>query len=266
MSITSYFYDSVANDRIYSAVDFADAFSIVMRTGVIPDGTGDLGFDIGGTNYTTIFDGKAVVNGRFIEVEGTETLIVPPGSYDGMVVIRVDIANARIATLAVRDDRTPQQDASIWELPLYNVVVADGIMTGATDLRVPGGAGEGATVNLNTHINDYVKHPGVGTTTNITNNYFVSLNPAPTSYVDKMGIVLQINANSTAAATINVNGLGTKALKTAAGDDVTNLKANGIYSFRYNGTTGNFILLGEGGISGTTLTNFIADSNSILGM
>ena len=35
MAINSYFYDSVNDDRTYSAEDFAKAFGIVLETGVL---------------------------------------------------------------------------------------------------------------------------------------------------------------------------------------------------------------------------------------
>lgn len=105
--------------------------------------------------------------------------------------------------------------------------------------------------NLNTHKVDYVAHPAVATTTNSGNAYAVTLNPAPTSYVDTMGLILKVNADSTGATTINVNGLGAKAIKKPNGIAVSNLKANGMYPLRYNATTGNFILVSEGGEYGT---------------
>jgi hypothetical protein len=106
------------------------------------------------------------------------------------------------------------------------------------------------------------------TTMATTNIYAVTVTPAPTAYVDGMGVVVKINANSTGAATLNVNGLGAKALKKANGNDALNLKTGGIYTFRYNATTGNFILQGEGGagnaqpsdvVTGKTFTNDLGE-------
>jgi hypothetical protein len=141
MTINSYFYDSVDNDRPYSAGDFAKAFGIILSDGVIQkDETGALGFDIGGTNYTTIYAGKATVQGHFVEIPDTEILTVTGGTYSGQVVLRVDYSDTRIATLVVRTDRVPQQDAAAWEMPLYNVSVTNGIITAVTDMRIQGGA------------------------------------------------------------------------------------------------------------------------------
>lgn len=152
MAITSYFYDSVTGDpRTYSAVDFAKAFDIIYETGVILNPDNTTGFDIGGTNFTTIYAGKAVINGRFVEVTGTETIVYPPGSYTGQIVIRVDITDTRIATLVVKTDQVPIQSSAVWEYPLYNVTVADGIIVGIPgDIRTIGGA-TGAAKYTHTH-------------------------------------------------------------------------------------------------------------------
>jgi hypothetical protein len=142
VTIRSYFYDSVNGDRPYSAIDFANAFGIGFETGVLTRelNGGNLGFDIGGTNYTTIYEGKAIVEGRFVEVIGTETLTVPSGSYEGQVVIRIDSTDLRIAELIVKTDQTPTQSAQFYELPLYNATVTSGIITSVEDIRTQGGA------------------------------------------------------------------------------------------------------------------------------
>lgn len=108
------------------------------------------------------------------------------------------------------------------------------------------------------HQADYVKHPGFGVTVGTNNAYTVTLNPAPTAYVDGLGIAVAIHDDSTGAATLNVNGLGAKPLKKANGNDVTNLKANGVYTFRYNASTGNFILQGEGGSGNATASDLLS--------
>ena len=139
MPINSYFYDSVNGDRPYSGADFARAFNIFLETGVILDEEGAKGFNIGGTNYTTISEGKATIEGHFVEVTGTELLTVPSGSYSGMIVIRVDATDARTAALVVKTDRTAVTSTDLYEMPLYNCTVANGIITGVTDIRIQGG-------------------------------------------------------------------------------------------------------------------------------
>jgi hypothetical protein len=142
MAIYSYFYDSVDGDRQYSAGDFARAFGIFTENGVLKreENDGALGFDIGGTNYTTIYEGRAIIEGHFVEITDTETLVVPAGTYDGMVALQVDADGDRAATLEVITDRTPTQSASLYQLKLYHVRVNDGIITDADDQRTQGGA------------------------------------------------------------------------------------------------------------------------------
>lgn len=155
MTIYSYFFDSVNNDRPYSGADFAKAFGIILKDGVIAEDDGTLGFVLGGTSYTTVYGGKATVQGHFIELEGTEVLTVPAGSYAGMIVLRVDITDTRTATLAVRTDQIPQQDNSIWEYPLYNISVTNGVIsTLPINLRAQGGAVASPAANVITWQSD----------------------------------------------------------------------------------------------------------------
>ncbi len=99
--------------------------------------------------------------------------------------------------------------------------------------------------NLDAHKADYIRQPGYATATGSANTYSITLNPAPTAYVDGMAISVKINVDNTGASTINVNGLGAKPIKKPNGNDVAagNLKAGSIYTLRYNGT--NFILQGS---------------------
>jgi len=101
--------------------------------------------------------------------------------------------------------------------------------------------------DLSNHISDYVRQPGYAAATGLANAYAVTLNPTPAAYIDGMAVAVKINVANTSTSTINVNGLGAKAIKKANGTDVGagNLRAGGIYTLRYDGTA--FILQGEGG-------------------
>jgi hypothetical protein len=92
----------------------------------------------------------------------------------------------------------------------------------------------------------YDRAPGYGTATG-TNAKTITLNPAPTSYYDGLCFAFKNATQNTGAVTINVNGLGARPIKKPNGNDIAagNLKANSVYTVRYNGT--NFILQGEGG-------------------
>lgn len=114
------------------------------------------------------------------------------------------------------------------------------------------------------HLADYVRQPGYAAASGSANAYTVTLSPAPTAYTEGMAISVKINTDNTGASTINVNGLGAKAIKKPNGSNVSagNLKAGSIYTLRYNGT--NFILQGSDAagnatpadvLSGKTFTN-----------
>ena len=95
------------------------------------------------------------------------------------------------------------------------------------------------------HQSDYVLQVPYGVATGLADTYAVTLNPAPSAYVDGMAVAVKINVDNTGASTINVNSLGAKPIKKPNGNDVSagNLKVGSIYSMRYNGT--NFILQGS---------------------
>jgi hypothetical protein len=86
------------------------------------------------------------------------------------------------------------------------------------------------------------------TTSNNGNIYTINASSITSSnLIDGFPLCLKINADSTGTTSIKINSLTAILLKKANGQAITNLKANGIYTFRYNATTGNFILQGEGG-------------------
>lgn len=106
-------------------------------------------------------------------------------------------------------------------------------------------------------LSDCVRQTGYAAATGSANIYLVTLAPAPALLVDGICVVVKINVANTGASTINVNGLGAKAIKKSNGNDVAagNLKPGVIYTLRYNATAGNFILQGEGGEYGTATAN-----------
>jgi hypothetical protein len=110
--------------------------------------------------------------------------------------------------------------------------------------------------DLVSHKADDTAHVKYGVATGAANIYAVTLNPAPTSYVEGMAVSVKINVASSGASTLNINGLGAKGIKKSNGSDVTNLKANGIYTFRYDGTS--FILQGEGASGNATASDLLS--------
>ncbi|GAB6086484.1 hypothetical protein [Alkaliphilus crotonatoxidans] len=106
---------------------------------------------------------------------------------------------------------------------------------------------------ITTHRADYVRHPGYAVTAGTGNAYTITTDPAPTAYVDGMGIVIRANRANTGAATLNWNGLGAVPIVDAKGNPLIAGKIpNGArLSLRYSSAAENFQLQGEGGEYGT---------------
>lgn len=121
------------------------------------------------------------------------------------------------------------------------------------------------------HLKDYVRQPGYAVDIGTANHLIVTLSPAPTSYLDGMGLAVKVKVAGTAATDINVNGLGVKAIYDAFGNAVTNFRANTTYSMKYESISGNFILQGKGGGGNATAPQLLlgatatADTGPIVG-
>jgi hypothetical protein len=108
----------------------------------------------------------------------------------------------------------------------------------------------------------YVKDTGGAlATAGAADTYTVATNATWTAYADDQALVVQINATNTGAATLNVDGLGAKAIKkyTKAGVaavDANDLQASGVYPIAYDATGGYFVLVGQtlGAVSGAVIT------------
>ena len=109
---------------------------------------------------------------------------------------------------------------------------------------------------LDAHQADETQHVPYAVASGSANTYAVTLSPTPTSLVAGMALAVKINVDSTGASTININGLGAKGIKKANGTDVTNLKANGIYTLRYDGT--NFTLQGSDAAGNATPADILS--------
>lgn len=116
---------------------------------------------------------------------------------------------------------------------------------------------------FNDHSADYVRHlANGGTTTGNLNAYSCGTAPNPTTFTDKMGIVLTAHVDSGTSPTLKWGTLSAKSITNSDGSPAT-LKKDGIYTLRYNQLTGNFILQGEGGeakINGEVITTAVLNS------
>lgn len=119
----------------------------------------------------------------------------------------------------------------------------DGTSHGIGDKSLLQTSHKNTIVDAINEVADYSRTPGYAVA-NGTNSYTVSLNPAPTSYKEGMGLVVKVINASTGAATININGLGSKSILKTNGIPVSNLKKGAVYTLRYSGV--NFFLQGEG--------------------
>lgn len=110
--------------------------------------------------------------------------------------------------------------------------------------------------NFASHRADYMLQvPYAGVTTGTANTYAI-VTPTITTLKAGMAVSLKFNVDSTGVSTLNWCGLGAKGIKKSNGTDVTNLKATGIYTLRYDGT--NFILQGEGGSGNATASDLLS--------
>jgi len=115
---------------------------------------------------------------------------------------------------------------------------------------------------VNPHITDLVKHNNYGTATG-TNTLVVTLTPAPTILTEGLTLRFKITTANTGATTLNVNGLGAKPLRKNGGIALSagNLKAGGIYSVTYDGTS--FLLADEGGEYGNAVEGDVRKGKTI---
>ena len=69
-------------------------------------------------------------------------------------------------------------------------------------------AGKANQTTVDNMLKDYIRQPGYAVTSGTSTAYIVTLNPAPTAYVDGMTITIKPHATSGYAPTLNVNNLG----------------------------------------------------------
>lgn len=115
---------------------------------------------------------------------------------------------------------------------------------------------------LTQHLDEYTGHVPYVVDSGTANAKVVTLNPEPSSYFDGMAISFKNAIQNTGAVTINVNELGAKSIVKSNGNALTsgNLKANSVYTLRYNGTS--FFLQGEGGEYGTATASHVLEGYS----
>lgn len=160
-------------------------------------------------------------------------------------------------------EKIENPDGTITLVPAEGNIIEPGTPITADNMNKIEQGIEDAHGDLDEHKADYVHHAGYGSASG-TNAKTITLNPVPKEYKEGMTIAFKNITQNTGAVTLNVNGLGAKPVKKPNGKDLVagNLKANSVYTVRYNGT--NFILQGsdssgtanpEDVLSGKTFSN-----------
>lgn len=88
----------------------------------------------------------------------------------------------------------------------------------------------------------YFNRLGYAAATGTADALILNLNPAPSAYIDGMGLTVKLASTNTGPATVNVNGLGVKALRRPDGSALSSgdLQAGALVNIRYEGTSGQF--------------------------
>lgn len=94
------------------------------------------------------------------------------------------------------------------------------------------------------------------TGTGASNVYAITV-PGISAYTDNLALRVKFDIASTGAISINVNGLGAKAVVDYYGQPVTDVRANLIATLVYDTVNGNFQLLGKGGGGNATAAQIL---------
>ena len=186
----------------------------------------------------------------------------PDAGFVPLFTVRVNAGVAQIVSANVTDLRTGISVAGATTTPLATtppVVTSPGATgnAGTSPTAAHGDHHHGApatwppAAHASTHewgpdaLNGLV--PG-GIDTGTANNYAVTLTPALAAYTDLFALAVKIAHTNTGASTLAVDGLAAYPILVQGNATAPGvLVAGSIYTFRYNATTRNFILQGEGG-------------------
>lgn len=256
-------------DREYNAQGFTDYFKSLVTTGLMKRAGNELKVTANGSNMITEIDtGIAFIEGRFYENDSklslthdTETL---GKSRIDRIVVRLDLNTESRFVKAFIKKGVPavvpvapalQRDQFIYEISLAQVKVIGGQTyinanevvdeRGKTDICP--WAGSKILPNfdnaaLEEHIHNYIEHTPLVRTTGKSDAYEVTLEGV-TEYQTGLSLAIQVHVANTRVPTLNINGLGPKAI-TTNGDllEADVMLGNGVYTLRYNGN--NFLLQG----------------------
>lgn len=141
MAQNSYFFDSVAGDRIYSSLDFSRVFRRLAKNGITLGDGGELEVTANDPADMTviILDGSAWTEGTLLWNTDPQGLAIASNASGNpridRVIVKMDRnTSAREMTLEIKQG-TPalspvppslQRDSTVWEISLAQVLVASG--------------------------------------------------------------------------------------------------------------------------------------------
>lgn len=195
---------------------------------------------------------KTTVNLGLKKPEGTDVVNIDDFNYNADIIdtelqkraLKTDIPTIPVQSVNGKTGAVTLAAADVGAATSAQGIKAD---TALQSSQLGQAGGPAKQDDLVSHLADKMTHIPYAVATGSANTYAVTLSPAPTAYVDGMAVCVKINVSSTGASTLNVNGLGAKAILDSLGNAITSggLKAGVPYTLRYNGT--NFIVQGKGG-------------------
>ena len=269
--------DSNGNyDREYNAQQWTEPFRALVTTGVMKGAHNQLEVTANGANMVSaVKSGVAFIEGRYYYndalVELThDTEVIGVRRIDRIVVRMDSRTEARHVKTFIKKGvpstnpvaPTLSQTQDVYEISLAQVLVVGGqtfIATNAIadergkDIICPW-AGSQILPSfddnaLGDHIQNDIMHVKYGVDASTNNAKAVQIDGV-TEYKDGMAIAFKVGTTwASGNASLDVNGLGAKWIRKSNDTSLpsNSLKANSIYTVRFNATNQSFILQGEGG-------------------
>lgn len=123
-------FDSVNNDRLYSAEDFANCFALFIGNGIFPNPSSNLQVLSNNTMNLTVKRGSAFINGRMYILDGDTTFRVPTphNTYRrrDSIVVRLDMVNRNITIKYIQGtpSSNPQAPSTLRSSDNWDLVLA----------------------------------------------------------------------------------------------------------------------------------------------
>lgn len=208
-------YNNIVNDNTTSTINANVS---------IPD----TGINIGGNDNDPIY--------IKVDDNGNASIVDNNGVYKTLIVNELDINDNAGKNIKLKNNGTG-----------LTVTNPDNSVVNINDLKTSVDNNTTDITTINNNITTITNTTKVYTTTNSGNIYSVSIDGI-TTLNDGYELCLKFNANSTGNISIKINNITAKNVLDYYGENVTDVTTNLVATFRYNATTGNFILQGKGGV------------------